>query len=191
MKAKNATGRSLKAGTQTFCCLSHVVVDIVKTTVHPALYNRCNFSLPNLRPERSKNKELDIQPGFTKLGQVCHGKMYAEADRRFFKGFQELHLRLDPRGWWRSCGCGKLGLWPSLTRTVKFFFFFQWVFDPQFGQNQTFQSQLFLFLFQSYLLGWGAKDKSIERKEIKELQLTLSCSLTPWLLECASKMCQS
>ena len=88
----HTTVHSLETGTLTFCCLSHIVVDIVKTTVHPALCDPCNYSLPHLRPEKSKNREIEIQPGFTKLGQVCHSKMYGEADPkprflRFYSGF--------------------------------------------------------------------------------------------------------
>ena len=64
----------LETGTLTFWCVSHIVVDTVKTTVHPALCDPCNYSLPHLRPEKSENREIEIQPGFTKLGQVCHGK---------------------------------------------------------------------------------------------------------------------
>ena len=77
-----ATVHSLEPGTLTFSCLPHihVVVDIVKPRVHPALCDPCNYSLPHLRPEKSKNREIEIRPGFTKLGQVCHGKMYGEAD---------------------------------------------------------------------------------------------------------------
>ena len=37
-------------------------------------------SIIYLKPEKSKNREIEIQPGFTKLGQVCHGKRYGEAD---------------------------------------------------------------------------------------------------------------
>ena len=66
------TVHSLKTGTLIFGSLSHIVVDIVKTTVHPALCDPCNYSLPHLRPEKSKNREIEMQPGFTKLGQVCH-----------------------------------------------------------------------------------------------------------------------
>ena len=89
------TVHSLETGTLTFWCLSHIVVDIVKTTVHPALCDPCNYSLPYLRPEKSKNREIEIQPGFTKLGQVCHGKMYGEADPkpRFFR----FKVGFDPR----------------------------------------------------------------------------------------------
>ena len=79
-KRTGTTVHSLETGTLTFWCLSHIVVDIVKTTVYPALCDPCNYSLPHLRPEKSKNREIEIQPGFTKLGQVCHGKMYGEAD---------------------------------------------------------------------------------------------------------------
>ena len=70
------TVHSLETGTQTFDVSRtySVVVDIVKTTVHPALCDPCNYSLPHLRPDKSKNKEIEIQPCFTKLGQVYHGK---------------------------------------------------------------------------------------------------------------------
>ena len=60
------TVHSLETGTLTFWCVSHIVVDIVKTTVHPALCEPCNYSLPHLKPEKSKNREIEIQPGFTK-----------------------------------------------------------------------------------------------------------------------------
>ena len=87
MRACVCTVHSLETGTLTFWCLSHIVVDIVKTTVHPALCDPCNYSLPHLRAEMSKNREIEIQPGFTKLGHVCHGKMCGEADPkpRFLK----------------------------------------------------------------------------------------------------------
>ena len=86
---------SLETGTLTFWCLSHIVVDIVKTTVHPALCDPCNYSLPHLRPENSKNREIEIQPGFTKLGQVCHGKMYGEADPK--PRFLRFKVFFDPQ----------------------------------------------------------------------------------------------
>ena len=75
-----STVHSLETGTLAFGCLPHVVADFVKITVHPALCDPCNYSLPHLRPKKSKNREKEIQKGFTKLGQVCHGQMYREAD---------------------------------------------------------------------------------------------------------------
>ena len=72
-----STVHSLETGTLTFWCLSHIVVDILKTTVHPALCDPCVYSLPHLRPEKVQEQ---IQPCFAKLGQVCHGKIYGGAD---------------------------------------------------------------------------------------------------------------
>ena len=59
-------------------CLLHLVVDNVKTTVHPALCDPCSYSLPYLRPEKSKNREIEK---FWQVGQ----DRYAMADpkRRF------------------------------------------------------------------------------------------------------------
>ena len=46
----------------TFWCLPRIVVAIVKTTtVHPALCDPCNYSLPHLSPEKSMNREIEIQ----------------------------------------------------------------------------------------------------------------------------------
>ena len=85
------TVHSLETGTLTFWYVSHIVVNIVKTTVHPALCDPCNYSLPHLKSEKFKNREIEIQPGFTKLGQACHGKMYGEADPKL------RFLRFNPR----------------------------------------------------------------------------------------------
>ena len=72
----SARVHSLETGTLTFWCLPHIVAGLVKITVHPALCDPCNYSLPHLRPKKFKNREIEIQPGYTKLGQVYHRKMY-------------------------------------------------------------------------------------------------------------------
>ena len=72
----SARVHSLETGTLTFWCLPHIVADLVKIAVHPALCDPCNYSLPHLRPKKLKNREIETQPGYTKLGQVCLRKMY-------------------------------------------------------------------------------------------------------------------
>ena len=85
----------LETGTLTFWCLPHIVVDIVKTTVHPAWCDPCNYSLPHLRAERPKNREIKIQPGLQNLERYAWQSMWRSRSQTHILGILSGFLILN------------------------------------------------------------------------------------------------